>query len=103
MLGLSALLQPSELLFNLIRFAGAIYLFLGVQMLMSKQQVQSSKTVTPIVYRRLFWTGLVTSITNPKGILFFFAFLPELVVTTTGPVPLQMFVVGLTFRFSGEN
>lgn len=100
MLGLSALLQASEFLFNFIRFAGAAYLFyLGVQMLLSKQQVQSSKTATSIVHRKLFWTGLITSITNPKGILFFFAFLPQFVVTSAGHVLLQLFVLGLAFTF----
>lgn len=100
MLGLSALLQASEFLFNFVRFAGAAYLFyLGVQMLLFKQQSQSSKTATPIVHQKLFWTGLITSVTNPKGILFFFAFLPQFVVTSAGHVPLQMFVLGLAFTF----
>lgn len=100
MLGLSALLQASEFLFNFVRFAGAAYLlYLGIQMLLSKQQVHSSKSASPIVHRKLFWTGLITSVTNPKGILFFFAFLPQFVVSSAGQVPQQMFVLGLAFTF----
>lgn len=99
MLGLSALLQASEFLFNVVRFMGAAYLFyLGVKMLLSKQN-QPSNMASPIVHRKLFWTGLITSVTNPKGILFFFAFLPQFVVTNEGHVLLQMLILGLVFSF----
>ncbi len=101
MLGLSALLQTSEFLFNFVRFAGAAYLFyLGIQMWLSNQHNKKSKTMaTPVVHRKLFWTGLITSVTNPKGILFFFAFLPQFIVPSAGQVPFQMFVLGLAFTF----
>ena len=98
MLGLSALLHASEFLFNLVRLAGAAYLlYLGIRMLLSRPHLQLSKTAVAVVHRKLFWTGLATSVMNPKGILFFFAFLPQFVVTDAGHVPMQMLVLGLTF------
>lgn len=99
MLGLSALLHTSEVLFNLVRFVGAAYLFyLGLRMWLSKPQIQTTHTAS-LTQRKLFWTGLLTSVTNPKGILFFFAFLPQFVVTRAGHIPLQMLVLGLLFTF----
>lgn len=100
MLGLSALLQASEVLFNAVRLAGAAYLlYLGVQLWLSKPQTRSMQQAAPVIHRKLFWTGLLTSVTNPKGILFFFAFLPQFVVVNQGDIPLQMMLLGLIFTF----
>lgn len=97
MLGLSALLQTSEVLFNAVRFLGAAYLlYLGLQLWLSKPHIQAAQ-VAPVRQRQLFWTGLLTSVTNPKGILFFFAFLPQFIVTNAGHIPVQMLVLGLIF------
>jgi threonine/homoserine/homoserine lactone efflux protein len=45
----------------------------------------------------MFWTGVATSITNPKGILLFFSYFPQFVVPEAGNVQEQLFVIGTLF------
>jgi threonine/homoserine/homoserine lactone efflux protein len=98
-LGLSALLHTSEILFNAIRYAGAAYLiYLGVHALRSGQQLRTAETA-PSSGRNFVFTGMATSVMNPKGILFFLSFLPQFVIPSDGQVPMQVFCLGLTFTF----
>jgi threonine/homoserine/homoserine lactone efflux protein len=98
MFGLSALLQTSEMLFNLLRYAGGAYLvYLGTRVLFDRQQFDFSKPRPLQRQSRLFWQGMLTSVTNPKSSLFFLAFLPQFVVPSAGHVPLQMLLLGLTW------
>jgi threonine/homoserine/homoserine lactone efflux protein len=98
-LGLSALLHSSALAFEIVRYAGAIYLvYLGIRTLMSKHG--SSLTAgefRPATHGRILQQGIFTSMLNPKGILVFAALLPQFVDPRLGSVPLQMTVFGLTF------
>ncbi|MGH8571322.1 MAG: LysE family translocator, partial [Gammaproteobacteria bacterium] len=47
--------------------------------------------------RRLFVSGIVVNVLNPKTALFFFAFLPQFVDVSAGHAGLQMAVLGLVF------
>lgn len=98
-LGLSALIQASATAFEVVRYAGACYLFyLGVRTLLSKESlIPASSEARPIERGKIVWQGMITSILNPKGILFFMAFLPQFVDAQLGQVPLQMLVYGLSF------
>lgn len=98
-LGLSALIQASATAFEVVRYAGACYLFyLGVRTLLSKESlIPASSEARPIERSKIVWQGMLTSILNPKGILFFMAFLPQFVDAQLGQVPLQMLVYGLSF------
>src|SRR5262245_41141007 len=97
-LGLTAVLYASEILFNAVRYAGAAYLvYLGVRTLRSRAQFQLIAAGQPRGDGRLFLTGMATSVLNPKGILLFFAYLPQFVVPGSGNVPLQLMTVGMLF------
>jgi threonine/homoserine/homoserine lactone efflux protein len=98
-LGLSALLQSSVIVFEIVRYAGAIYLlYLGIRTLMSKHGGPLTRgTVNPAPYGRILQQGILTSMLNPKGILVFAALLPQFVNPHIGSVPLQMAAFGLTF------
>jgi len=98
-LGLSALLQSSVIAFEIVRDAGAIYLvYLGIRTLMSKQRgFLTLGTVDPMPAGRILQQGILTSVLNPKGILFFVALLPQFVNAHRGSVPLQMTGFGLAF------
>jgi threonine/homoserine/homoserine lactone efflux protein len=98
-LGLSALLQSSAIAFEIVRYAGAIYLvYLGIRTLLSKHGSPLSQgAVYPLPARRILQQGILTSMLNPKGILVFTALLPQFVHAQLGGVPMQMTVFGLTF------
>jgi threonine/homoserine/homoserine lactone efflux protein len=98
-LGLSALLQSSVIAFDIVRYAGAIYLvYLGIRTLMSKHGGPLTRgAVNPAPPGRILQQGILTSMLNPKGILVFAALLPQFVNPHLGSVPLQMTAFGLTF------
>ena len=98
-LGLSALLQSSAIVFDIVRYAGAIYLvYLGIRILLSKHGGPLIRgAIYPLPARRILQQGILTSMLNPKGILVFAALLPQFVHPYLGDVPLQMTVFGLTF------
>lgn len=96
--GLTALLYASETLFNIVRYAGAAYLlYLGVKTLRSKSQIDLAGDGRQRSKRRLFLTGMATSVMNPKGILLFFAYFPQFVVPAAGNVTGQLLVIGALF------
>jgi threonine/homoserine/homoserine lactone efflux protein len=98
-LGVSAVLQASALAFDIVRYAGAIYLvYLGIRSFLSKAGgplTQGAAHAAPP--RRLLQQGILTSMLNPKGILVFAALLPQFVNAHLGSVPWQMTAFGLTF------
>lgn len=98
-LGLSAILQSSTIAFDIVRYAGAIYLvYLGIRAFLSKNLSSLTRgVVNPLPARRIVHQGILTSMLNPKGILVFAALLPQFVNPHLGGVPLQMTAFGLTF------
>lgn len=96
--GLTAILYASEFLFNAVRYAGAAYLlYLGIKTLRSKAQFDVTGDHQTHNPRSLFFTGMATSVMNPKGILLFFAYLPQFVSPEAGSIPMQLFIVGTLF------
>lgn len=99
-LGLGALLAASEFWFSVLKWIGVIYLsWLGVQLLRStggadlRAAMSQSATASPrAVFRRCF----LVAVTNPKGYLFFSAFLPQF-VTASQPQPPQYAALALIF------
>jgi threonine/homoserine/homoserine lactone efflux protein len=101
-LGLSALIASSVFLFGLVKWAGALYLvYLGVRILVSRQQSGQSSDMPRADLRFVFRQAMLTNILNPKVGLFFIAFLPQFVSTKLGHVPLQIATLGLIFAVSG--
>jgi homoserine/homoserine lactone efflux protein len=81
-LGLGALLISSATLFQIIRWAGAVYLvFVGVRLLATRRPAAVAYQGAPstIPSMRLFSQGLLTQLSNPKAIIFFSALLPQFV------------------------
>ena len=80
-IGLGALLAASETLFALVKWVGVCYLvWLGIQLWRSQPpgiSAQSgSAAITPT---RAFVRSLAVALSNPKGLLFFSAFLPQFI------------------------
>ena len=98
LVGLGALLAASAFWFNAVKLAGGLYLlWLGIKLLRAGASAGEVLTDTALHSRwRLFVnTWLVTAL-NPKGIVFFVAFLPQF--TTPGShMALQLWVLAATF------
>lgn len=84
--GLGALLLASEHAFAAVKTVGAMYLiYLGLQQWRARVEEGTAANgsdavrVTPMSPRRRFATGLLTNVTNPKGIIFMVAVLPQFI------------------------
>ncbi len=98
LLGLGTLLAASAFWFNAVKWVGGLYLlYLGIKLL--RAGVSSAEIVTPEApasrWRLFANTYLVTAL-NPKGIVFFVAFLPQFISQKAEVAP-QMWVLALTF------
>jgi threonine/homoserine/homoserine lactone efflux protein len=113
--GLGALLAASETAFVVAKWIGGAYLvWLGVRLWRSPApaiavpgEASPGETAGTVAGRaagraagpgapRLFGQGLVVSVSNPKAIIFFAAFLPQFMVPGT-PFMLQLLLLGGTF------
>jgi threonine/homoserine/homoserine lactone efflux protein len=97
-LGISAVLYSSAIAFMVLKYAGAAYLlFLAYKALKERSGTTSSAVADECGSWVLFRRGFIMNVVNPKVALFFLAFLPQFVVTRSGGVALQMFLLGLVF------
>ncbi len=96
--GIGALLAASTQFLIVLKWLGGAYLvWLGIQVWRSPPVGVSSASSTPLATRtRVFRQGFLAAVTNPKGILFFVAFLPQFLVTDS-PLLLQFVIMAATF------
>lgn len=96
--GLGAVLATSAWLFTAIKWAGGLYLiYLGIKLLLAKTSPLTIEEANSIGSQwKLFGnTWLVTAL-NPKGIIFFVAFLPQFIDASVAAVP-QLWILSATF------
>lgn len=97
-LGLGAILRTSEWLFLALKLFGAAYLvYLGVQLLRTRQHDLAGAVGAPRPLWRLFVDGALSNVSNPKIAVFYFAFLPQFVKPEATHPTLCVFVLGLVF------
>lgn len=97
-LGLSAVLLAVPVLFDVVRIAGAAYLaWLAWDSLRPRgATLFAPGPLPPEPPAKLFRTGLLTSILNPKVALFYLALFPQFIVPAHGSVLLQSLLLGAT-------
>ncbi len=79
-LGLGAVLAASALAFNAIKWFGVAYLlWLGVQQWRAQTKPVDASDAVAHTPRQLFVQGLLVNISNPKGIIFMLAVLPQFI------------------------
>ncbi len=101
--GLSLVLSASATAFHVVKYFGAAYLvYLGVQMLFASRSIVSRKDGRQSVnYKRIYLSGILTNVLNPKVALFFLAFLPQF-IDQAYPTPFFSFLVlGAIFITTG--
>jgi threonine/homoserine/homoserine lactone efflux protein len=99
--GLGALLAASEFWFSVVKWVGVAYLaYLGIRLLRSKGTLavpdEQSSAAGRASSRAIFLRSLLVAVTNPKGYLFFSAFLPQFIVPTE-PQLVQYVALAVTF------
>jgi RhtB (resistance to homoserine/threonine) family protein len=97
LLGIGLLIASSPSIFELLKVAGALYLFwLGYKGLLSKPLSSSSQETSYVLKGgnfRAFLDGLITTILNPKAFIFVFA-LFSVIVSTEAPLHRKIFYGG---------
>ncbi|MFC4608645.1 LysE family translocator [Streptomyces maoxianensis] len=99
-LGVGALVERSAAVFMAVKLAGAAYLvFLGVQAFRHRRDMKVADMAAPAGAARgdvrTVVDGILVGLTNPKGIVFFAAVLPQFVDHSAGGLPAQMLLLGL--------
>ena len=98
LVGLGALLATSALWFTLVKWAGGLYLlYLGIKLLRAgTSPLQAAEADASASRWKLFANTYLVTALNPKGIVFFVAFLPQF-IQPHADVRLQMWVLAVTF------
>lgn len=96
--GIGALLQSTLIGLTILKLVGGAYLiWLGIQVWRAPPV---GETIAPVLQnscrKTLFHQGALSAVTNPKGILFFAAFLPQF-VDTQRELILQFVLMAATF------
>lgn len=97
--GVSAIIKQSDVLFTIIKVLGAVYLFyLAYKVFKSNASIELGNETTPkkdVV--SLFKQGFVMNVLNPKVSIFFLAFFPGFLFSTSLSAVTQFYVLGGLF------
>jgi threonine/homoserine/homoserine lactone efflux protein len=92
--GLSLLVAQSAVAFTVVKYLGAAYLvYLGIRMLLRKEQAFTVEAVASQGARRALFEGIAVEALNVKTALFFLAFLPQFTSSSAPLVP-QLMLMG---------
>jgi threonine/homoserine/homoserine lactone efflux protein len=96
-LGISAVLAASQTAFDVVRYAGAVYLIvLGVRALL-RTTADPAAHPERAPLGRIFGQAMVVNVLNPKTALFIIAFLPQFIDPARGSATVQILVLGAVF------
>ncbi len=99
-LGLSVILAKSDLAFKIVKYIGAMYLvFLGIQNIVKKKDgtFELKNHKEEFNYKKIYISGILTNLLNPKVGLFFLAFLPQFIDPNYAESFLPFLILGATF------
>lgn len=102
-LGLSALILKSAMLFSVVKYIGAVYLlYIGVRTLwaLRKKQIVFNEVITAEENKQmgssLFTQGFLTSLLNPKVALLFLTMFPQFIQTNNQSF-IPFLIMGVTY------
>lgn len=98
LLGAGAVLAASATLFTVLKLVGAVYLvWLGIQLWRAGGALDAlSRVPSKADGQRMFWNSCLVTALNPKGIVFFIAFVPQF-VDPASPLLTQFVILEATF------
>ena len=101
-LGVGSVLIASATAFTVLKVLGALYLmYLGIKQWRNTHGMLEGDVVQQAVaegqgdWKKRFMTGMLTNVTNPKGIVFMVAVLPQF-INASRPIALQLAIMALT-------
>jgi RhtB (resistance to homoserine/threonine) family protein len=99
--GLGVIITSSEILFDVVKWAGAAYLvYLGYKAFTSNEHTyhlaKEDDKLTKSSGLKLFVSGFLVGASNPKAIVFFTALFPQF-INQNEPLPLQYLIFVSTF------
>ncbi|MBM9489612.1 LysE family translocator [Pseudomonas sp. ICBG1301] len=92
--GLTALVASWPPAFDLIRYAGVIYLLWLAYKTLQKKASLDLAQVRHVRLGHVFVQAMLNSLLNPKALLFFMVFLPQFVRPEAGSIAIQLLVLG---------
>ncbi|WP_456424346.1 LysE family translocator [Lutibacter sp.] len=96
--GISAILKQSENLYFTIKLFGAFYLmYLAFQTYKSTNEIFLDSKATKKNLINLYKQGFIMNVLNPKVSIFFLAFFPGFLYSTTQNTIIQFYVLGTLF------
>lgn len=100
--GLSQLFLAVPVAYDVVRFAGAIYLlYLAWRMLKTAPAEGPAPLARPRPVAAIFRQGLLTNLLNPKMALFVLALFPQFVDPAAGSVALQIMLLATVLNLVG--
>lgn len=98
LVGLGALLAVSAFWFTAVKVAGGLYLlYLGIKLFRAGfSPIEMAQPASDASHLKLFTNTYLVTALNPKGIVFFMAFLPQFITPGENGV-LQMWLLAVTF------
>ncbi len=92
--GVTALVASWPPSFDVIRYAGVIYLLWLVFKTLQKNPGLDMAHINRVALGQVCWQAMLNSLLNPKALLFFLVFLPQFVRPEAGPIAMQLMVLG---------
>jgi len=99
--GVGLIVSRSEILFNVIRYAGAAYLvYLGIRLILTRPAAVTDDGEPAVQAPEGRWSmvrrGLWVNLLNPKAIVFFLAFIPQFVKLDQPQLPQYLTIIATT-------
>lgn len=96
--GVSAILKQSESIFFIIKLFGALYLlYLAYLTYKSDEELLLNTKAEKKGLLKLFKQGFIMNVLNPKVSIFFLAFFPGFLYSTTQNTIVQFYILGVLF------
>ncbi|MEM7343278.1 MAG: LysE family translocator [Chloroflexota bacterium] len=98
LLGAGAILAASATMFTALKLAGAVYLiWLGIKLWRAEPKLDNLQNTSSRTSKiAIFWNAYIVTALNPKGIVFFIAFVPQF-IDSQKPVFQQFVILEATF------
>ncbi|WP_340162737.1 LysE family translocator [Vreelandella boliviensis] len=96
-IGLVSIVQTSSDFFIVVKWAGVAYLsYLGLRLIFSKKDNTTNMDRQIRSSRSLYWQGFITSVANPKAVVFFAALFPQF-INPAAPLLSQFAILSATY------